>query len=70
MNDDNCEFGFYVDSENKMPETIKYWLNFYKQKAFIRFTIIDKAIRAAVGNRAPEIPAIISRIITAHKAKK
>lgn len=49
MNDDNCDFGFYVDSQDKMLETIKYWVEFYKQQAFIRFSVIDKMTGEAVG---------------------
>jgi RimJ/RimL family protein N-acetyltransferase len=49
MNDDNCDFGFYVDSQEKMSETIGYWLDFYKKQCFIRFSIVDNATGEAVG---------------------
>lgn len=49
MNDDNCDFGFYVDSQEKMSETIGYWLDLYKKQCFIRFSIIDNATGEAVG---------------------
>ncbi len=49
MNDDNCDFGFYVDSQEKMSETIAYWLDFYNKQYFIRFSIVDNATGEAVG---------------------
>ena len=49
MNDDNCDFGFYVQTEEKMAETIGYWIKFYEQKYFIRFAIVDNASGKAVG---------------------
>lgn len=49
MNDDNCDFGFYVDSKEKMSETIGYWLDFYKKQCFIRFAIVDNTNGKAVG---------------------
>ena len=49
MNDDNCDFGFYVDSQEKMSETIGYWLDFYNKGYFIRFSIVDNATGEAIG---------------------
>lgn len=49
MNDDNCDFGFYVESREKMLETIGYWLDFYEKHYFIRFSIVDNATDQAVG---------------------
>jgi len=49
MNDDNCDFGFYVESREKMLETIGYWLDFYEKQYFIRFSIVDNATDKAVG---------------------
>lgn len=49
MNDDNCDFGFYVDSKEKMQETIGYWIDFYQKQYFIRFSIVDNATGEAVG---------------------
>jgi RimJ/RimL family protein N-acetyltransferase len=49
MNDDNCDFGFYVDSREMMAETIAYWLDFYNKHYFIRFSIVDNATGEAVG---------------------
>lgn len=49
MNDDNCDFGFYTETEEKMAETIDYWISFYKQGFFIRFAIVDKRTQKAIG---------------------
>ena len=49
MNDDNCDFGFYVESKEKMLETVGYWLDFYEKQCFIRFSIVDNATGKAVG---------------------
>lgn len=49
MNDDNCDFGFYVESREKMLETIGYWLDFYEKQYFIRFSIVDNATDKAMG---------------------
>ena len=49
MNDDNCDFGFYVDSKEQMSKTVSYWLDFYKQGAFIRFAVVDNTTEKAIG---------------------
>lgn len=49
MNDDNCDFGFYAASQDKMSETIRYWLDLYNKQCFIRFAIADNATGEAVG---------------------
>lgn len=49
MNDDNCDFGFYVETKEKMLETIGYWLDFYEKQYFVRFSIVDNALNRAVG---------------------
>ncbi len=49
MNDDNCDFGFYAETEEQMARTVAYWLDFYRQRCFIRFAIVDSAAGEAVG---------------------
>lgn len=49
MNDDNCDFGFYTESEEKMAETIGYWIDFYKKGYFIRFSIVDHKSGTVIG---------------------
>jgi len=49
MNDDNCDFGFYVESQEKMLDTVRYWVEFYEKQCFVRFAIVDRATGKAVG---------------------
>lgn len=49
MNDDNCDFGFYVDSKEKMAETVGYWIDFYNKQYFVRFAIVDNITDKAIG---------------------
>ncbi len=49
MNDDNCDFGFYVDTPENMANTLRYWLDFYRRKCFVRFALVDKQTGKAVG---------------------
>ena len=49
MNDDNCDFGFFVESQEKMLQTVRYWLDFYEKQCFIRFAIVDNSDGKAVG---------------------
>lgn len=49
MNDDNCDFGFYVETMEQMAETIGYWIDFYKKRAFIRFSIVTSTTDEIVG---------------------
>lgn len=49
MNDDNCDFGFYVDTLDNMATTVKYWIEFYEKQYFIRFSIIDNETNKAIG---------------------
>ncbi|MDD2209157.1 MAG: hypothetical protein WCS49_01210 [Bacilli bacterium] len=46
MNDDNCDFGFYVDSIEKMKETVSYWIKFYHDGYFIRFSVLNQNNKA------------------------
>lgn len=49
MNDDNCDFGFYMETPEQMAETVAYWLDFYRRRCFIRFAVVDNAAGRAVG---------------------
>jgi len=49
FNSDNCTSDFrYISSEN-MEECIKSWLDAYRNKGFIRFSIIENKTQKAVG---------------------
>ncbi len=49
MNDDNCDFGFYMETPEQMATTVSYWRDFYEKRYFIRFAIVDKATGKAIG---------------------
>lgn len=49
MNDDNCDFGFYVKTEDEMANTVGYWLDFYKNGYFIRFSIVERNTGRIIG---------------------
>jgi len=49
MNDDNCIFGFYIDTLENMEKSIKFWLEEYKEERYARLTIKDKKAGIAVG---------------------
>lgn len=49
MNDDNCDFGFYAESPERMAETVGYWIDFYEKQYFVRFAVVDNASGKAVG---------------------
>jgi ribosomal-protein-alanine N-acetyltransferase len=49
FNSDNCDFGFHYESLEAMRICIKRWIDEYKNKAFIRFTIIDSKANKAAG---------------------
>lgn len=50
FNSDNC-YGetFYYTTENRMKEAIEYWFFEYERKGFVRWSIIDKSTKKAVG---------------------
>lgn len=49
MNEDNCDFGFYVKTKRQMSETVAYWLDFYAKRGFVRFSVVDNAENKAIG---------------------
>lgn len=50
FNSDNCHgTNFYCATREMVAESIYYWLKEYAEGGFVRFTIVDKAERAAVG---------------------
>lgn len=50
FNSDNC-YGdnFHYTTEERMLEAIKYWFFEYERKGFVRWAIIDKSNKQAVG---------------------
>lgn len=49
FNSDNCLSGFYVETIEKMRSFIDFWLKEYEQKYYIRFSILDKNDKKAIG---------------------
>ncbi|MBR3309673.1 MAG: GNAT family N-acetyltransferase [Lachnospiraceae bacterium] len=51
FNSDNCHGdNFYYPNEERMAETIAFWHSSYASKWFVRWTIVDKQIRKAIGS--------------------
>ena len=52
FNSDNCHGdNFYYPDKTKMKAAIRFWLQSYDTKWFVRWTIIDKSIIASVNNK-------------------
>ena len=49
FNGDNCGISFFYDDKDKFKECVAYWLKAQEVHDFIRFTIINKANKKAVG---------------------
>ena len=49
FNGDNCGISFFYDDKDKFKECVAYWLKAQEVNDFIRFTIISKANKRAVG---------------------
>ena len=51
FNSDNCHGeNFYYPDEQKMTQAIEFWLSSYQTKWFVRWTIIDKTLKRAIGS--------------------
>lgn len=50
FNSDNChEDNFYYNTKEKMDNAIRFWLESYEGKWFVRLTIVDKQISQSIG---------------------
>jgi RimJ/RimL family protein N-acetyltransferase len=49
FNSDNCTSDFLYSTIDEMRECIKGWLDAYKNRGFIRYSIIDKLAHKAIG---------------------
>lgn len=49
FNSDNCTSDFYFSSVDEMKRCIDFWLDEYKNKQYVRFSIIDRKNDKAVG---------------------
>lgn len=51
FNSDNCDGDdFYYTTPERMKQAIDFWLYSYKEKFFVRFSIIDKKTSAVIGS--------------------
>lgn len=49
FNSDNCFGDFYCELPEYVENMIKFWLMEYKEKRFVRWSIIDKNINRSIG---------------------
>lgn len=50
FNSDNCNGDdFYYTTEKRMAEAIEFWLFAYKERGFVRWTIVSKKLNEAIG---------------------
>ena len=50
FNSDNCDGdNFYYPTEERMQEALRFWLDSYRKRWFVRFTIVDKNVSKAIG---------------------
>lgn len=49
FNSDNCFGNFYCELLEYVQNMIKFWLLEYKEKRYVRWTIIDKNVNQAIG---------------------
>lgn len=49
FNSDNCVNGFYYVSLEEMKDTIAFWKREYRSRYYVRWAIIDKKAKCAIG---------------------
>lgn len=49
FNSDNCIGGFHFTSLEQTQNAIKFWLEAYQRKEFVRWSIVDKKVHRTVG---------------------
>lgn len=49
FNADNCLFGFYITKAEDMQNTIRFWLEEYGKRYYVRWSIIDTRTIEAIG---------------------
>lgn len=48
-NADNCSGGFHFTTMDVMRDVIKWWLEEYAKRDFVRFSIVDKSVDQVIG---------------------
>ncbi len=49
LNADNCTSDFYYQTKEEMEQYIRYWLEEYKNQYYVRFAVVPKIEKQAVG---------------------
>lgn len=49
FNSDNCTSDFVYHTREEMAEAMRFWIDSYKWRYFVRFTIVDKSTQKAIG---------------------
>lgn len=49
FNSDNCMNNFVYQTLDEMKSCIRFWLEEYRNQYYVRFSIIDKKVRKAIG---------------------
>ena len=49
FNADNCVQDFCFDTLEQMSETIGFWLEDYRNRVYVRFAVVDKETKKAIG---------------------
>lgn len=49
FNCDNCNSDFIFETEEEVLNLIKFWIKEYNNRGYVRFSIVDKAKKAAIG---------------------
>lgn len=49
FNSDNCTSDFVYKSVEEVEDCIRYWIDEYEQGSYIRFSVVDKKQRKAIG---------------------
>jgi RimJ/RimL family protein N-acetyltransferase len=49
FNSDNCTSDFYYNTIEEMEECLNFWIEQYKEKYFVRFSILEKINKEAIG---------------------
>ncbi|MBQ8186403.1 MAG: GNAT family N-acetyltransferase [Clostridia bacterium] len=48
-NSDNCDYGYGMQTEDEMRGAIERWLEEYRERCFIRYTVTDRETSGAIG---------------------
>jgi RimJ/RimL family protein N-acetyltransferase len=49
MNSDRCTSNFHYTTIEEMSKCINFWLEEYERKSYVRFSVLDKKLKKAIG---------------------